>query len=294
MITYNQTTKINNKITAFSKTKTISPEITNFPDQTMLIIAPEIVETYKDLKATGINIVWKYQNEKELLTLYYITSNLKERYPNLSFTLKLPYLPNARMDRTHESKEVFTLKYFCNIINSLGFDRVEILDVHSNVGAALINNVIIETPDKYIRKMLEETNFDPQTDYIFFPDEGSCKRYSSLSSIKECKNIGFGIKNRDWATGKILGINIFGESPKDKRVYIIDDICSYGGTVYYSSEKLKEAGCKDIFAFFSHCEDSIAQGKLFNCERITKIFTTDSICSLNPTEYSKLTKYEIR
>ena len=33
------------------------------------------------------------------------------------------------------------IKYFCDIINSLNFKRVWVLDAHSNVSLALLNNV---------------------------------------------------------------------------------------------------------------------------------------------------------
>ena len=36
----------------------------------------------------------------------------------------MPYISNARKDRAHREKDVFTLKYFANIINSLNFDNV--------------------------------------------------------------------------------------------------------------------------------------------------------------------------
>ena len=45
----------------------------------------------------------------------------------------MPYIPNARKDRAHREKDVFTLKYFANIINSLNFDNVYVLNPHSNV-----------------------------------------------------------------------------------------------------------------------------------------------------------------
>ena len=52
-----------------------------------------------------------------------------------------------------------------------------------------------------------------------------------------------GDKKRDWATGKILGLDVTGYPPKGGKVLMIDDICSYGGTMFYSAKKLKELGC---------------------------------------------------
>lgn len=255
----------------------IYPEIIRYPDGTFKI----------DLELSGVSqndyfrFTWKYEKEEEMLILIYLVKNVQERFPHADTELYLPYLPNARMDRIHNDYEVFTLKYFCQMINSLGFSRVTVLDVHSSVGAALLDRCTNLSPEKYIREAIKSSGFDFINDYIFFPDEGSCKRYSGL--FPECRHTGFGIKKRDWSTGKILGLDIAGDSPKDRNVFIVDDICSYGGTVFHSAKKLKSMGCKDIDVFFTHCENSIEKGELLKGDLIHRIYTTNSLCTLNDT-----------
>ena len=51
--------------------------------------------------------------------------------------------------------QLYWNKYFCNIINSLNFNEVKILDVHSNVGAGLLNNCTVISPEKYIKRFKE-------------------------------------------------------------------------------------------------------------------------------------------
>lgn len=258
------------------------PEVINYPDGTLKIIAEELIDISSD---DTIILTWQYENEVEMLILMYIANNLSERYANKR-ELYMPYLPNARMDRVHSSTEVFTLKYFCKQINSLFFSKITILDAHSSVGVALLDRAVNISPQEFIFKALDESKIDKDNDCIFFPDEGSFKRYLSLFS--GYKNISFGIKKRNWSDGKIIGLDIAGASAEGRKVFIVDDICSYGGTVYHSSVKLKEIGCKDIFVFFSHCENSIVKGKLFESGLIEKIFTTDSICTLNENPKLKI------
>ncbi len=257
----------------------IQPGIISFPDGTFKID----IESW-DFGAPT-EIIWKYENENEFIQLFYIAEHFHS-HGFFDFGLNMPYLPNARMDRVKADSEVFTLKYFCKMINTLGFSYVRAIDVHSSVGEALIDHICVETPEKYIRQTIEMSGIDKAADYIFFPDEGSCKRYSSM--FGEFLNIGFGIKKRDWKTGRIQGLDIHGDSPKGKNVLIIDDICSYGGTVYHSALKLKELGCGDVFAYFSHCENSIAKGELLKGDLIKGIFTTNSLCTLSPDEFPKL------
>ncbi len=247
------------------------PEIINYPDGTMKIdIAEDNIK--------NVLFVWKFQNESEFMKLAYMVDNIRDRYPDVEAKLYMPYLPNARMDRVHSKTEVFTLKSFCGLINALDFRKVTILDVHSSVGSALLNRCVNLSPQTFISMVRNSIGFDCKTDYIFFPDEGSGKRYTQY--FGDCANIGFGIKKRDWATGKILGLDICGENPKGKNVLIIDDICSYGGTVYHSAKKLKELECGDINVFFSHCENSIEKGELLKCGLINHVYTTDSLCTL--------------
>ena len=167
------------------------------------------------------------------------------------------------------------MKVFANIINSLKFDIVSVYNVHSNVSEALINNIRPQLPEYDVRKSIEL--YKP--DVIFFPDEGACKRYSDLKSVKESGlPVAFGIKKRDWKTGKILGLDVVTDTDLTyKKVLIVDDICSAGGTFKFSAMKLKELGAKDVALYVSHCEDNIQNGDLLKTDLISKIYTTDSI-----------------
>ena len=117
---------------------------------------------------------------------------------------------------------------------------------------------------------------------FFFPDEGAMKRYASLSNEFDIPYV-FGMKNRDWKSGQILGLNICNPSNldlKDKTVLIIDDICSKGGTFYHSAKKLQEYEPKEIYLYVSHCEDTILDGELIESGLVKEIFTTPSLLTI--------------
>lgn len=263
--------------------KSYFADVIQYPDGTFRINIPEISVT----DDSPLEIVWAYRNESELSLLISITENLKEIYSN-PVNLYMPYIPNARMDRVHKKTEVFTLKYFCKIINFLGFDKVTVLDAHSPVSVALLDRCENLFPEKYINSAVELSGIDRENDYVFFPDEGSCKRYSAM--FKDFRHIGFGIKKRNWSDGKIIGLDVFGESPENKNVLIIDDICSFGGTVYHSAKKLKEMNCGKIYVYFTHCENSIAKGELLKGDLLEHIYTTDSLLSIEKN--SKITVFD--
>ena len=93
-------------------------------------------------------IEWHFENNEELVTLVFLTKHLRSYDNTRKINLSLPYIPNARQDRVKTSEDVFTLKYFAGVINSLGFKTVTVLDPHSSVSEALIDNIIIEKPQK--------------------------------------------------------------------------------------------------------------------------------------------------
>ena len=247
-----------------------------FPDGTLNLNYDIPISYYTE--DNPVNIFWNFENNEELIILTFLTYHLRDKGIE-DIHLAMPYLPNARMDRTQNNDEVFTLKYFCKIINSLNFKMVNILDAHSNVGVALLDRVVDEPPFDYIMEVysdiVESTGDNP---LIFYPDEGAMKRYTKLMLPEYV----FGIKKRDWNTGIILGLEVEGniESIKGQDILIIDDICSKGGTFYYSAKKLKELGAKDIYLYVTHCENSIFDGELLkeeNSDLIKKIYTTNSL-----------------
>lgn len=253
-------------------------KVTNFPDGTSLIKG--ISDEY------GNFIDWYYESPDELVTLIYLTKHIKTR--ENSVYLNMPYIPNARMDRVKSPDEVFTLKYFADVINSLGFTEVSVLDPHSYVSEALIDNIEVNTARGYIQRAIE--NFNP--DMLFYPDEGAMKRYSSLVKMPYA----FGIKQRDWSTGQIKGLSLHGDIAEN--VLIVDDICSKGGTFYYAAKALREAGAKDIGLYITHCENSIFNGtfgeerkNLLECGLIDKVYTTNSIFT---KEHDKIEVFDIR
>lgn len=242
-----------------------------FPDGTKLI--KYLTDTEK------VKITWLYDDDEECMRIYFFTKHLRAHGVK-TIELFMPYIPNARMDRVKNPDEVFTLKYFAEFINGLGFDSVEVLDPHSNVSAALIDNISIIEPTDIVLKLLETVNADGNT-ILFFPDEGAMKRYSHIASDSEVPYV-FGMKKRDWHTGEILGLDVLGETDvvSGKNILIVDDICSRGGTFLHSAKALKAMGATDIDLYVSHLENSVWDGEMIKSGLVRNIYTTNSIYRL--------------
>lgn len=245
--------------------------VKKFPDGTLLLNEDTPLNFTDYREAT---IEWLFENNEELITLIYLSGHLKS-HGITSLYLKMPYIPNARQDRVKSTEDVFTLKYFANVINYLDFDSVTVLDPHSSVSEALINKINIVSPEDHIRKVIAKVEKNDDNILMFYPDEGAMKRYSSMFDRPYC----FGIKKRDWETGHIKGLDVSGMTDliNERKILIVDDISSRGGTFYYSAKKLKELGAGEIYLFVSHCENTILDGEVLTSGLIEQVFTTNSI-----------------
>ena len=239
-----------------------------FPDHSLLVkLDPDKMFDNRG----AIKVEWLYEGDSELFTLICVKRHIDRHFSTREVVLDMPYIPHARMDRVKSDEDVFTLKYFAEVINSLNFKIVWVRDAHSNVSLALIDNVVDTGVEAYIRKAAELAGADA----MFYPDEGAMKRYSDNSE----KPYAFGMKKRDWKTGQILGLDIINaENVVGKDVLIVDDICSRGGTFYHSAKALKAAGAKSVSLYVTHCEETITLGELAASDGLVDhVYTTRSI-----------------
>lgn len=257
-----------------------------FPDNTIRLFPEDcdLLSIYRDeeivmdayYNESGYEIIWRYEDPAEQIVLYSLVNHLRDKIGAKNISLIMPYIPNARMDRTHNRGEVHMLKYFCKFINDLHFDSVQVMDPHSDAAVSMLDRVFFIDTVPFVKFAVEAS----RAQFIFFPDDGAAKRYGPIYNFLPYLN---GKKNRDWVTGTILGLEV--ENPmglKDdfngKRIIIIDDICSRGGTFMYAGIALKNMGFSKIDLCVTHCEKTIFAGKLLSSDSpINHIYTTDSI-----------------
>lgn len=232
----------------------------------------------------GSRIEFKYEEDGDLIKLLFVRDYIMEHVGEFhELHLTVFYLPYSRMDRSVD-KSPFTLKYVANFINNMEFDGIQIIEPHSDIACKLIwdSNPNHITKILY-REVFKEIDFELDRDYVMLPDEGSKKRYQDILF----PNLLIGEKTRNFDTGRIEGLEILGDIEKNaKKVLIIDDISSYGGTFCKSVDKLRELGFEEVYLLVAHSENSIFKGELFN--HIDKVFTTDSLLTWHEDEvYSR-------
>jgi ribose-phosphate diphosphokinase len=234
----------------------------------------------------GYYVEWYYENDAEFTELFFIVSHIRNKKPHVPITLCVPYFPHARMDRTKEEQQVFTLKYAADFINKMNFNRVIIHDPHSDVTPALLNNCehfsILDNLVKHVICSTEQLYNNKNYNVLVFPDNTAMKRYEHLLYFTDGRYV-VCHKKRDFNTGKITEMKIETDLDvsKSHHFIMVDDICSRGGTFLLAKEKISEKFTNNntFTLCVAHCEPTIFHGGIdFN------VFTSDS---LYPQLYKK-------
>ena len=244
-------------------------------------------------------IEFRFKDNESLFKLL-LLDNVLERN-NLLVDYYFWYLPYSRMDRIKEDETAFSLEIIANLINNLkSANHKYTLDAHSDVSLALVRKIKELGKDfsfhnEVIKRVLKSEDFDEKT-ILVFPDGGARKRFENKVDLSKVKNIITCDKSRDFQTGQIKEIIANFEKKENqsddfKNIFVIDDLCSYGGTFVGVKEAINKI-IKDNKAKYNliitHCEDVILKGQVLN--EYEKVFTTDSLLTI---EHPKIDIYNL-
>lgn len=182
------------------------------------------------------------------LFLILIAKNALEIKGVRSFDLIMPYIPYARQDRVCNEGESFTLKVFCSILNAAKFNTVHVVDAHSDVSVALIDNCVNHDNRYFVESVLSKVVPNP---ILISPDAGSNKKINKLAS-EFCLDVVKCDKSRDVKTGHLSSFSVFCDDLKGRPCLIVDDICDGGGTFIGLATELKKKGAGDLYLATTH------------------------------------------
>ncbi len=134
-------------------------------------------------KSRHLRMLW-------LLLCWQMLARLDNIDIHAQYVLHLPYIPYARQDRVMQPGEALSIKVFANIVNSLGFDKVIVDDPHSDVSAALLNNVRIRHQHELAASYSDVLAGRDVT--IIAPDAGARKkrrRFLNISVFRLLKQV---------------------------------------------------------------------------------------------------------
>lgn len=148
--------------------------------------------------------------------------------------LSIPYLMGARFDRLMQHGDSIDLKVISDLINSCGFEKVFLYDVHSDTSTMLIKNSVNNTNENLVKKYSQENAV------LICPDAGASKKIGKYFEWnKNIKDVIYCNKNRDLTNGN-LTLNVLEPHKCDERnCVIIDDLCDGGGTFMAIASQIK-------------------------------------------------------
>lgn len=193
--------------------------------------------------------------------------------------LELAWLPWARQDRHMVPGDSFALKVFANQLNLLNFDKVFILDPHSDAAAAAIANCVVIPQEKCLMQSATlRRAIASEALMLVAPDAGALKKIHNVAKATGATGWATLTKERDVATGTLTGFALVAGEVAGKDLLIVDDLCDAGGTFIGSAQVLRDAGARSVSLYVTHGVFSKGVDNLLN-NGIDAIYTTTSFTS---------------
>lgn len=212
-----------------------------------------------------ISIVARIQNSDDVMTVLMLNDALhREGHTNID--LDMPYIPYSRQDRVCNPGEALSIKVFADLINSCNFRNVYVIDPHSDVAPALINNVVITPQENIFSRVIH----DWKNVVVIAPDGGALKKAERFAKKVEAKSVVAANKKRDVLTGNIEYVKLT-ESVDGEHVFVIDDIGEGCGTFLMLADQLQ--GVKSKCLAITH---GIFSKGLNVLDAYDKVYTTNS------------------
>ncbi len=196
--------------------------------------------------------------------------------------LYVPYFLGARSDRKFEQGQTNYLKnVICPIINSQGFSKVIVMDPHSDVLEACLNNFYKINNFQLVEFALTELGGRNSQTAIVSPDAGALKKIFDVAKEFNITNVVTASKVRDMKTGNIVRTELPTMDLRDiEHLIVIDDICDGGRTFIELAKAIKEITEIPIYLIVTHGIFSAGFEKL--SDELAGIFCTNSIKDIDP------------
>lgn len=182
--------------------------------------------------------------------------------------LVIPYLMAARYDRLMQHGDSIDLKVVADLVNSCGFAKVFLFDVHSEVAALLIKNVVSITNQQMVEQYLQ-----PEA-VLICPDAGASKKVGKYFGWnKNLKDIVYCNKNRNLSTGNLTLEVLEPKECDGRNCVIIDDLCDGGATFLAIADQIKP---KHLTLIVTH--GIFSKGFAALEQKFSEIIVSDSYC----------------
>ena len=273
---------------AYPEKSQINFKINRFPDGQQSVTLEINMSHLTAVHSGGVQIKSRLNNFRDLELIVCATAALRNTGIK-NIQLYTPYFMGARSDRRFTEGDANYLKQvICPIINSQKFESVTILDPHSDVLEACLDNFVKISNHDIVKQAL--TAIDNKNDaqdriVLVSPDAGAYKKIFDVAQKFGINKIITATKVRDVRTGKILHTEIPTLDQHDDLQYvIIDDICDGGRTFLELAKAIHDSRpTAKVYLVVTH--GIFSNGFLELSKEIEKIYCSNSYSDRNDIEH---------
>ena len=254
----------------------IKYKISKFPDGQQTI---DLINWYSinDEGDNAIQISTRLNSFQDLEILICAVQAIRNVTPR-KIELYVPYFLGSRSDRKFVNGGVNYLKQvICPIINSLNFSKVSVLDPHSDVLEACLNNYEKTNNHFLVALALNSICADMSGSVcLVSPDAGAYKKVFDVAKEFNIEKIITATKVRDLKTGQILHTEVpTPDMHNDIKYVIVDDICDGGRTFTEIAKAIKASRpTAKIYLIVTH---GIFSGGFYELDELFEgVFCTNS------------------
>jgi len=245
------------------KVPLLKTELKRFPDKELY------VRILDNIKGKDITIVQTTYPDENIIELFLLLNAVKEAKAKKITTI-IPYYGYARQDTMFKPGEAISAKALAELI-SLNSDKVITVDPHKEYILDFFKTKAysvsaVPTIAEYLKTK--------KVDMILAPDKGALNSAKEASKIIGCD---FDYMEKTRIDGKNVEIKPKNLDVKNKKVGIVDDIISTGGTMAKSINELKKQGAKKVFVSCTHGLFAGEAIKKLNSAGCDEIISTDTI-----------------
>lgn len=188
----------------------------------------------------------------DIIDLLLVTDALRQAGTNIQIDLLMPYVPYARQDRVCAVGEPLSARVFCDLINSQGYNLVEIWDAHSDVVPALLNRVRNIPSSHFVGQLFVTTErVLHEAPTLVAPDAGALKKVGAIAKLYGLEVIRAD-KTRDTKTGEITGTVVYSDYVCDTDLLVVDDICDGGRTFLELAKAMRPLTSGKLILYVTH------------------------------------------
>jgi ribose-phosphate pyrophosphokinase len=261
---------LTNRVAKLTGLKLAAVELKRFPDKECYVRVKE------DLSNEVVVIIQTTYPDKNLVELLFLQSALRQANPARIITI-IPYYAYARQDKVFKPGELLSAQTVAKLLQESA-DELMLINPHKPWIANFFNKPVkILSTSSVIADYLKSK----QIDLVIAPDKDASKFAEEIAESIGC---GWDWFEKERISSKEVVIEKKKVNAEGRRVAIVDDIISTGGTLAKAIELLKQESAKEVLACGVHglfIGKAIEKLKDSGC---SEVISTDTVES----NYSKI------